>query len=93
MRQIIEKCRLDKEQAIGKLKLYGVPLSQPCRAVMWALNWKNVDYEFVPTLPHSTKKGGARHPDYLSICPTGSIPAINDDGFVLQESSAILVRK
>ena len=73
------------------LTVYGVPLSQPVRAVLWALIWKGVPFTLVPVNPGSSRKGGTRHPDYLSqVNPAGTMPAINDDGFVLSECHAIL---
>ena len=74
------------------MKVYGVALSQPARAVLWALNWKKVDYEFVQIMPGSKRQNGSRSPEYLRICPAGTVPAIDDDGVVLSESNAILVR-
>jgi glutathione S-transferase len=73
------------------LTVYGVPLSQPARAVLWALVWKGAPFTLVPVSPGSRKKGGTRHPDYLrQINAAGTMPAINDDGFVVAESHAIL---
>ena len=79
-------------KSIMVLKLYGLPLSQPTRAVIWALNWKGLKYELITIMPGSREKNGSRSEEYLRICPSGNIPAIDDDGFVLYESNAILVR-
>ena len=72
------------------LLLYGVPVSQPVRSVMWALYLKQQPFELKFTLPRSTKEGGARHPEFLKVNPFGTIPALVDDGFALYEASAIL---
>jgi glutathione S-transferase len=72
------------------LKLYGVPLSQPCRAIIWTCLYKKLPFELVLTNPGSKGSTGSRNPNYLAINPTGTIPAINDDGFTLWESNAIL---
>lgn len=73
------------------LVVYGVPLSQPVRAVLWALAWKRVPFQLVPVNPGSTRKGGTRHPEFLKrINPSGTMPAIDDEGFCLGESHAIL---
>ena len=73
------------------LTVYGVPLSQPVRAVVWALVWKRVPFTLVPVAPGSAREGGTQHPRYLrEVNPAGTMPAINDNGFVLAESHAIL---
>lgn len=75
------------------LKLYGVPLSQPFRAVAWALLQKRVPFQVALTVPASTHpKIGARSEDFLARKnPLGTIPVIEEpDGFTLAESPAIL---
>jgi glutathione S-transferase len=73
------------------MKLYGVPLSQPVRAVQWALAWHKTPHDFVMTMPGSKK--GTRSPDFLAnINPTGTVPAlVEDDGYTVWESHAIMV--
>ncbi len=72
--------------------LYGVPLSQPVRAVMWLLLYKQVPFRMVPVNPGSPKEGGSRHPDYLAKNPGGTVPTLEepDTGFALGEAHAIL---
>ncbi len=70
------------------LKIYGVPNSQPVRAVVWTCLMKALPFEFVMT----SQNRDAKAPEYLTaVNPRGTIPAIDDDGVVLWESHAILV--
>ena len=74
------------------LIIYGVPFSQPVRAVLWLMLYKQKPFEMVLINPGSLSEGGSRHPDYLAKFPTGTIPSIEDKetGFVLSESHAIM---
>ena len=73
------------------LTLYGVPFSQPVRAVMWLLLYKQMPFEMVPINPGSRGENGSRNPGYLAKNPGGTIPCIEEaDGFVLAEAHAIL---
>ena len=74
------------------LIIYGVPFSQPVRAVLWLMLYKQKPFEMVLINPGSSSEGGSRHPDYLAKFPTGTIPGIEDkeSGFVLSESHAIM---
>ena len=61
------------------LKVYGHPVSQPSRAVIWTCVMNRLPIEL--------------HPDPRGVSdvnPRGQIPAIEDDGFVLSEMPAIL---
>jgi len=70
------------------LKLYGVPNSQPVRAVAWACLMKKLPFDFVMT----NQNKAAKQPEYLTaVNPRGTIPAIDDNGVVLWESHAILI--
>ena len=77
---------------MSDLKLYGVPFSQPVRAVMWLLLLKKHPFELVLTNPGSKGDNGSRHPDYLAKSPGGTIPCIEetDSGYTLSEAHAIL---
>lgn len=74
------------------LILYGVPFSQPVRAVMWLLLYKKMPFEMVLINPGSKGDTGSRNPAYLEKNPGGTIPTIEerDSGFVLSEAHAIL---
>lgn len=74
------------------LILYGVPFSQPVRAVMWLLLYKDTPFEMVLINPGSKGDNGSRNPAYLAKNPAGTIPMIEDpdSGYVLAEAHAIL---
>ena len=74
------------------LILYGVPFSQPVRAVMWLMILKRLPFEMVLVNPGSEGKSGSRNPNYLAKIPAGTIPCIEepDSGFVLGEAHAIM---
>ena len=74
------------------LILYGVPFSQPVRAVMWLLILKRTPFDMVLIIPGSEGRSGSRNPAYLAKNPAGTIPCIEepDTGFVLGEAHAIL---
>ena len=70
------------------LKIYGVPNSQPERAVVWPCLMRALPFELVLT----SQNRDAKTPAYMSaVNPRGTIPAIDDDGIVLWESHAILI--
>ncbi len=48
------------------LILYGVPFSQPVRAVMWLLLLKKMPFDLVLTNPGSKGDNGSRHPAFLA---------------------------
>jgi glutathione S-transferase len=72
--------------------LYGVPFSQPVRAVMWLMLYKRMPFEMVLINPGSQGDTGSRNPAYLAKNPGGTIPTIEerDTGFVLGEAHAIM---
>eukprot|EP00002_Diphylleia_rotans_P002012 TRINITY_DN1122_c0_g1_i1.p1 TRINITY_DN1122_c0_g1~~TRINITY_DN1122_c0_g1_i1.p1 ORF type:complete len:225 (-),score=45.43 TRINITY_DN1122_c0_g1_i1:63-737(-) len=69
------------------LTLYAHPVSQPSRAVMWLLMANKIPFDFKLI---DFMKGETRTPDFKAINPNGSVPVIDDDGFALYESNAIL---
>ncbi len=68
------------------IKLYGLGLSFNVSKVRYCLNHLNLQYEWVQTNPIA---GENRAEEYLKLCPTGKVPAIDIDGFTLFESNAI----
>jgi glutathione S-transferase len=74
-----------REEAMAKLKIYGVPRSRAFRT-LWLAKELGVDYDSVAV---DFAGGETRQPAYLKINPNGHVPAIDDDGFVLWESMAI----
>jgi glutathione S-transferase len=69
------------------LKIYGFDFSTPSNAVrMWA-NAIGLEHEYVNVnLPEGENQADA----YLALNPTAKVPAIDDDGFTLGESVAIM---
>jgi glutathione S-transferase len=65
------------------LKIHGVPFSAHTRKVIVAALEKGIAYELVKVIPL------APPPGWMELSPLGLIPVIDDDGFVLQDSSAI----
>lgn len=84
--------RRNCERAIVKMiRLYGVPLSQPVRAIAWACLMKHKPFNLVLTVPGSAGKSGSKADSFLSKNPLGQVPLLEEDsGFMLAESSAIL---
>jgi len=76
---------------MSKVKLYGLDSSQPYRSVLWVCLFKNVPIQRETIIPGRTEPRGGRSPEYLKISPSGSVPAIEDNGFTLFESAAILI--
>ena len=69
------------------MKIYGVPLSVHTRKVIVAAQLKQIPFELeivIPVIP------GNPPDDWRDISPTGLIPAIEDDGFRLADSTAIV---
>ena len=55
------------------IKLYGVALSNNVNKVRYCLDYLKLPYEFVQLNP---MKGENRTTEYLDLCPTGKIPAM-----------------
>ena len=78
------------------LVIYGVPNSQPVRAVVWLLLMKRCPFELRAAWPKYGKTAGATASDVddyteASVNPRGTIPAMDDDGYILWESHAIMI--
>jgi glutathione S-transferase len=69
------------------MKIYGVPLSVHTRKVILAARLKEIPFELevvIPVIP------GNPPANWRDISPTGLIPAIEDEGFRLADSTAIV---
>ena len=70
------------------LKIFGVPFSVHTRKVILAARIKSLPYEITPVVPVIPDNPP---PNWRSISPTGLIPAIDDDGYILADSTAIVL--
>jgi glutathione S-transferase len=70
------------------MKLYAHPFSANSRKVQWALEEMaaQYDYQLVDLM-----SGAHKAPQFTALNPHGRVPVLDDDGFVLYESNAILV--
>ncbi len=69
------------------LRIWGHLQAPNVRKVIWACAELTLRYEVIPV---GGPFGGTDAVDYRGMNPNGRIPTINDDGFVLWESHAIL---
>ena len=69
------------------LKIYGTDLSSPANKVRFAANALGLKYDYIRV---NLRAGEHQKPEFLKLHPSGKIPVIDDDGFVLFESNAIL---
>lgn len=69
------------------LRIHGHPFSTFVRRVYIALIEKDIPHERVVV---NMQTGDHRKPEYRRINPYGRVPALEEDGFMLYESSAIL---
>ena len=69
------------------LKLYVFPPSPRAFKVLFAAHQFDLAYELCPI---DLTKGGQRTPAFLALNPNGRMPVLDDDGFVLWESNAIV---
>ncbi|XP_039268310.1 glutathione S-transferase theta-1-like [Styela clava] len=68
-------------------KYYYDLMSQPCRAIYIFLKCARIPFQSEVV---ALRKGEHRTPDYLKLNPMGLVPVIDDNGFVLTESVAIM---
>lgn len=66
-------------------KIYGAKQAR-ANYVIWAAEELGLDYENIPVNPFD---GSSKKPEYLAINPNGTIPTLDEDGFILWESMAI----
>ncbi len=69
------------------LKIYGADLSSPSNKVRFVANCLGLDYEYRSV---NLVSGENRSEGHLKLHPGGKVPVIDDDGFVLFESNAII---
>lgn len=69
------------------LKIWGRTSSSNVQKVLWAAGELGLDYERIDA---GGRFGVVDTPQYRAINPMGRVPTIEDDGFVLWESNAIL---
>lgn len=69
------------------MKLYGHPASTCTRKVLCLLAEKGAAFDFVTV---DILKGEQKSPEHLARQPFGVVPALDDDGFALYESRAML---
>ena len=69
------------------MKLYADPISTTCRPVMLLAAEGGIEIElhFIDLF-----KGAHMQPEFAAINPSRAVPVLEDDGFLLNESSAIL---
>lgn len=68
------------------IRLFEYPPSSNCQKVRLVLAEKNLPYESVPI---DLRKNEQKTPDYLRINPYGLVPAMEDGGIVMYESTII----
>lgn len=68
------------------IKLYTFPPSTNSRKVRIALLEKGLEFERVNV---DLTKGEQKNPEYLKIHPFGQIPALDDEGFIIYDSTVI----
>ena len=69
------------------LKIYGIDFSPAANAVRMCANALGLDYEYKVL---DVFEGEHKTDAYLALNPFGKLPVIDDDGFLLFESSAIV---
>ncbi|CAK1579464.1 unnamed protein product [Parnassius mnemosyne] len=69
------------------IKLYYLPPSPPCRAVMMTARVLNLELDLVLT---DIMNGEHKTPEFLEMNPQHTIPTMDDNGFILWESRAIM---
>ncbi len=69
------------------IKLYRNPKSGHCHRVELMMALLGIPYE---TIDLDMANGAHKAPDYLKISPYGLVPAIDDNGYTLDDSNAII---
>lgn len=71
----------------NKIKLYRNPKSGHCHRVELMLAFLDLPYE---TIDLDMENGAHKAPEFLKISPFGLVPAIDDAGYTIADSNAIL---
>ncbi|XP_068143677.1 glutathione S-transferase 1 [Drosophila tropicalis] len=71
----------------SKIILYGVDLSPCVRAVKLTLKALNLDYEYKEV---NLSAGEHLKEDFLKMNPQHTVPVLNDNGFIIWESHAVI---
>src|SRR3990167_2725286 len=69
------------------LKIYGADLSGPANKVRFTANALGLNYQYIRV---NLREGEHRKPEFVKLNPVAKIPVLDDDGFVLFESGAII---
>lgn len=69
------------------VKLYRHPISGHCHRAELMMALLDIPYE---TIDLDLANGAHKAPEYLKISPFGQVPAIDDNGFTLSDSNAII---
>jgi glutathione S-transferase len=69
------------------LTIFGFDMSSPSNKVRFAANALGLKYDYKQV---NLMAGEQKSPEFLKMNPVGRVPAINDDGFTLFESAAII---
>lgn len=69
------------------LKIYGADLSAPANKIRLVANALDLEYEYIRV---SIRDGENRTEEFLKLHPAGKVPVMDDDGFILFESDAIV---
>ncbi len=75
-----------KEVFTAMIKLYTFPLSTNSRKVRIVLIEKGLEFERINI---DLAKGEQKNPEYLKIHPFGQVPALDDEGFIVYDSTVI----
>ena len=73
---------------MNPIKLYRTPKSGHCHRAELMLSFLGLPYE---TIDLDMASGAHKQPDFLKVNPFGLVPAIDDNGYILADSNAILV--
>lgn len=69
------------------MKLYYSPASTTCRIIMMFAAEEGIAVDYVPI---DLMSGEHRKPEYKAVNPSGLVPTLDDEGFRLTESGAII---